>query len=130
MAFLIQVSGPVPGSARSTAEAAIALVRELRTRAGVDVEPSGSSDGGPAGSKGVTSDLAELVVAGVLAGSTMSAFARISVAFIQRGAARRIVLRDGRRSLTVSDPSADTERAVVAWLAGVRAQSGTGSGAA
>ncbi|MDG4832877.1 hypothetical protein O7627_26745 [Solwaraspora sp. WMMD1047] len=129
--FLVQVSGPVPGSARSAAVAATALVKELRTRGGVDATPAGRGAGGPGGSKAADGgSLAELVVAGLLAGSTMTAFARIAVAFLQRGAARRIVLRDGERSLTVCDPSDDTERAVVDWLAGVRTQSGADSGAA
>lgn len=129
-AFLVQVDGPVAGSAQSAAEATTALVRELRTRAGLDATRACVAPTGQPGSKGATADaLAEIVISGLLAGSTVTAFAQIAVAFIQRGAARKITLRDGARSLTVSDPSEGTQLAVVAWLAGLRSRDGTGSDA-
>lgn len=78
--------------------------------------------GGPLGS------LAELVVTGLFSATTVAALAQVIVAFIQRGAARRITLRDGRRTLTISDPSEETEQLVAEWLGVPPTQSGAGSG--
>ncbi|MEO3928993.1 hypothetical protein ABGB07_34810 [Micromonosporaceae bacterium B7E4] len=79
--------------------------------------------GGSAGS------LAELVVTGLFSASTVAALAQVAVAFLERGAARRITLRDGRRTLTISAPGEDTEQMVVEWLGVPPTQSGPGSGA-
>lgn len=123
------VSGPVPGSGHSDAEAATRLLRELRDATGVRVsradaggEPrrEGTGDGGSGGrggSKGGgAGNLPELLIAGLFSASTMAALARVAVAFVRRGAARRITLRDGARTFTITDPSPGTERALVAWL--------------
>ncbi|GAA3754704.1 hypothetical protein GCM10022225_44340 [Plantactinospora mayteni] len=77
--------------------------------------------GGGAGS------LAELVVTGLFSATTVAALAQVAVAFLERGAARRITLRDGRRTLTISAPSEDTEQMVVEWLGVPPTQSGSGA---
>ncbi|MFC6017937.1 hypothetical protein ACFP2T_17180 [Plantactinospora solaniradicis] len=81
------------------------------------------------GPKGTAGALAELVVTGLFSATTVAALAQVAVAFVQRGAARRIILRDGRRSLTISAPSEETERMVTEWLGVPPTQSGAGSGA-
>ncbi|WP_331209898.1 hypothetical protein [Plantactinospora veratri] len=153
------VSGPVPGSTRGDAESASALARELHTRTilhvvrpGVDDPtvppdpspqepdsppdlgdlPGGGYGGtGPAVRKGgAAGSLAELVVTGLFSATTVAALAQVAVAFLERGAARRIVLRDGRRTLTISAPGEDTEQMVVEWLGVPPTQSGTGSSGA
>lgn len=80
--------------------------------------------GGPVGS------IVELAVTGIFSAATVAAVARVATAFVRRGAARKIVLRDGRRSLAITDPSAETERAVRDWLADPeRGRTDAGSGA-
>ncbi|MEQ4303915.1 hypothetical protein ABNF97_21460 [Plantactinospora sp. B6F1] len=136
------VSGPVPGSARGDAESASALARELHTRTilhvvrtGVD-EPAVSPDlagfggTGPSARKGgAAGSLAELVVTGLFSATTVAALAQVAVAFLERGAARRITLRDGRRTLTISAPGEDTEQMVIEWLGVPPTRNGTGRGA-
>ncbi|MEN3611649.1 hypothetical protein [Plantactinospora sp. ZYX-F-223] len=78
---------------------------------------------------GAAGSLAELVVTGLFSASTVAALAQVAVAFLERGAARRITLRDGRRTLTISAPSEDTEQMVVEWLGVPPTQSGPGPGA-
>ncbi|GIG86138.1 hypothetical protein [Plantactinospora endophytica] len=148
------VSGPVPGSARGDAESASALARELHTRTilhvarpGVDdpappfspdersepdeqqAEPGGSGTSLLGRKGGGVGSMAELVVTGLFSATTVAALAQVAVAFVARGAARRITLRDGRRTLTITAPSEDTEQMVVEWLGVPPTQSGTGSGA-
>lgn len=68
---------------------------------------------------------------GLFSTATVAAIARVVVAFVQRGAARQIVLRDGRRVLSITDPSAATEQAVRQWLAAEdsgRTDAGSGAG--
>ncbi|MFY1690360.1 hypothetical protein [Plantactinospora sp. WMMB782] len=142
----LMVSGPVPGSPRGDAESASALARELHTRtilhvvrSGVD-DPAGPpdpappprpgrSDPAPSHKGGGPGSLAELVVTGLFSATTVAALAQVAVAFVERGAARRITLRDGRRTLTISAPGEDTEQMVVEWLGVPPTQSGTDSGA-
>ncbi|WP_422771228.1 hypothetical protein ACN28C_32105 [Plantactinospora sp. WMMC1484] len=101
-------------------------------------DPAGSDASGPAGNippgllgrkGGGAGTMAELVVTGLFSATTVAALAQVAVAFVERGAARRIVLRDGRRSLTISAPSEETEQMVVEWLGVPPTQSGAGSGA-
>ncbi|MGI5213763.1 effector-associated constant component EACC1 [Plantactinospora sp. CA-290183] len=160
----LAVSGPVPGSVRDDAEAATALLRELHARTILQVARPGDEGTGPGraparaapldrfdlgpsqrpgpggGPKGGGSAgaFAELVVTGLFSASTVAALAQVVVAFVQRGSARRITLRDGQRTLTISDPSEESERTIAEWLgvaptAGPPAsgptQSGAGSGA-
>ncbi|MDG4785191.1 hypothetical protein O7626_04450 [Micromonospora sp. WMMD1102] len=150
----LMVSGPVPGSARGDAESASALARELHTRtilhvvrSGVDdpavppdpvppprydsSDPALTRDDDPALTRkgGGPGSLAELVVTGLFSATTVAALAQVAVAFVERGAARRITLRDGRRTLTISAPGEDTEQMVVEWLGVPPTQSGTDSGA-
>jgi hypothetical protein len=84
---------------------------------------------GHPGPKGTAGALAELVVTGLFSATTVAALAQVAVAFVQRGAARRIILRDGRRTLTISAPTEETEQMVTEWLGVPPTQSGTGSGA-
>ncbi|MFY1668676.1 hypothetical protein ACN27G_01755 [Plantactinospora sp. WMMB334] len=146
-ALTLVVSGPVPGSERGDAESASALARELHTRTilhvarpGADDSPAAARSGladpagdigpGPLGRKGGgAGTMAELVVTGLFSATTVAALAQVAVAFVERGAARRIVLRDGRRSLTISAPREETEQMVVEWLGVPPTQSGAGSGA-
>ncbi|MGW4461194.1 hypothetical protein [Micromonospora sp. NPDC004704] len=116
-------------SDRADAAATTALLRELRTGAGIavgrstpDPDPRTGSDLRPdpdpaTGRKaGEAVSLAELVITGAFSATTLAALTQIVVAFVRRGAARRIVLRDGDRTLTIVDPSARTEQAVAHWL--------------
>ncbi|MEV4625728.1 hypothetical protein AB0J90_05495 [Micromonospora sp. NPDC049523] len=127
--LFLQVSGPMVDSERADAAATTALLRELRTGAGLGVsrpspgpDPRAGSDPRPdtdplTGRKaGEAVSLAELVITGAFSATTLAALTQIVVAFVRRGAARRIVLRDGDRSLTIVDPSARTEQAVARWL--------------
>lgn len=67
---------------------------------------------------------------GFFSATTVAAIAQVAVAFVRRGAARQITLRDGRRSLSITDPSDETERAVREWLTALkRDRTGAGSGA-
>jgi hypothetical protein len=84
---------------------------------------------GRAGRKGLGGPLAELVVTGLFSAATVAAVAQVAVAFLQRGAARRITFRDGRRTLTISAASEETERMVAEWLGVPPTQSGVESGA-
>lgn len=141
--LVLLVTGPVPGNEGSAGEAAAGLLWELRRVAGVPVSavlaeprperrteptpvvpeprsPSAVPKGGTAGA------ILELAVAGLFSATTVAAIARVMVAFVRRGAARQITLRDGRRSLSITDPSEETERAVRAWLTD-RDQSRTGA---
>lgn len=144
------VSGPIPGCVRGDAESAAALARELHARTILHVDrpgadgpsspaPSAADDhtdsgeqngSGPLGRKGGGAEsFAELVVTGLFSATTVAAFAQVAVAFVQRGAARRITFRDGRRTLTISMPSDETEQLVAEWLGIPPTQSGAGSGA-
>ncbi|WP_329107693.1 hypothetical protein OG792_04790 [Micromonospora sp. NBC_01699] len=115
--LFLQVSGPMADNQRADAAATTALLRELSTGAGLGVDRLVESTGGPAGRKaGEVVSLAELAITGAFSATTLAALTRIVVAFVRRGAARRIVLRDGDRTLTIVDPSERTERAVARWL--------------
>ncbi|ROT31670.1 hypothetical protein [Micromonospora sp. HM5-17] len=142
-ALTLVITGPVPGSERGDAEAAMALLTELHARTILNVDRPGADDhrgvegsaglpgsGGSAGRKGLAlGPLAELVVTGLFSATTVTALAQVIVAFVQRGAARRITLRDGGRTLTISDPDEETERMVVEWLGVPPIRNGVGSGA-
>jgi hypothetical protein len=115
--LFLQVTGPVADSERADAAAATALLRELHAAAGVQVSPADLDSETPPGSKGGPAvSLAELAITGAFSATTLAALARIVIAFVRRGAARRITLRDGTRTLTIVDPSVRTERAVTRWL--------------
>ncbi|MFI6758992.1 hypothetical protein ACIBF5_07580 [Micromonospora sp. NPDC050417] len=144
--LFLQVSGPIAKSGRADAEAATALLRELLTETGVTVTrtettPTPESDPIPESDPtapvtshresdpksaqeqhvrkgGESISLAELAITGAFSASTLAALTQIVIAFVRRGAARRIVLRDGTRTLTIVDPSDRTEQAVARWLAG------------
>jgi hypothetical protein len=118
--LFLQVSGPVADSERTDAAAATALLRELQTGAGLRVSRAGlDSDGTESGRKGgEVLSLAELAITGAFSATTLAALTRIVISFVRRGAARRIILRDGTRTLTIVDPSERTERAVAYWLTG------------
>jgi hypothetical protein len=117
--LFLQVSGPVADSERTDAAAAIALLRELQTGAGLRVSRAGlGSDPGPGRKGGEALSLAELAITGAFSATTLAALTRIVISFVRRGAARRIILRDGTRTLTIVDPSERTERAVAYWLTG------------
>lgn len=145
-AITLRVSGPVPGSESADAAAVAALIRELHARTILHVahptgeQPSDVTDPGdgtqpidvadPTGRKGTTlGTLAELVVTGLFSATTVAALAQVIIAFVQRGAARQITLRDGRRTLTISDPDEETERMVADWLGVPPTRNGAGSGA-
>lgn len=133
----LTVSGPVPHDRHGDAEAATALIRELHARTILHVarpdgaDPAGPvSPAGPVGGKGGgLGTLAELVVTGLFSATTVAALAQVIIAFVQRGAARQITLRDGRRTLTISDPDEQTERMVADWLGVPPTRNGAGSGA-
>ncbi|MEO3748093.1 hypothetical protein [Plantactinospora sp. B5E13] len=133
-AITLRVSGPVPGSESADAAAVAALIRELHARTILHVahptaeQPTDVAD--PTGRKGTTlGTLAELVVTGLFSATTVAALAQVIIAFVQRGAARQITLRDGRRTLTISDPNEETERMVADWLGVPPTRNGVGSGA-
>ncbi|WP_124820836.1 hypothetical protein [Micromonospora ureilytica] len=69
------------------------------------------------GEKGAAHSFAELVLTGGLSAATVTAVATVIVGFVQRGAARKLVLRDGDRELEVTGVSArDARTAVEAFL--------------
>lgn len=139
--LVLLVSGPHPDNEGSAGVAAAGLLWELRHVAGVPVSavlaepvaapsttpsaaPSAVPKGGGAGA------IVELAVTGFFSATTIAAIAQVTVAFVRRGAARQITLRDGRRSLSITDPSEETERVVREWLAAQeRDRTGAGSGA-
>ncbi len=113
--ILVKVTGLGEDGLHGAADAATGLIRELRTRGGLDARmQTGTSVAGQ--KSGAAISIGDLVVSGIFSAATVSALARIAVAYIRRGAARKITLKDGERSLVISDPSADTERAVADWL--------------
>lgn len=156
--LILLVTGPAPENEGSAGEAAAGLLWELRHVAGVPVSavlhpgPSATAvpaprDAGGTGTRGGAScggtgvgvrgaakggslgSIVELAVTGLFSAGTVAAIAQVVVAFVRRGAARQITLRDGPRSLSITDPSEETERAVRDWLADPdRGQTGTGSG--
>jgi|GEM_PF-2880014 hypothetical protein len=155
-AITLVVTGPAPHSGRGDAAAASALLRELHARTILHVD---QVTGGPDGDADVSlpdpgrlpeqvdrgdvpdsrtsaarkgagpGSLAELVVTGLFSATTVTALAQVVIAFVQRGAARRITLRDGGRTLTISDPDEETERMVTEWLGVPPQRNGAGSGA-
>jgi hypothetical protein len=128
--IVLEVSGPVRDSPRGDAEAATALLRELHLRTVLRVSQPTAGPARAAGGKGdPVGSWAELAVTGLFSATTVAAFARIAVAFLQRGAARRITLRDGDRTMTITAPTDDTERAVAAWLNEPRTAGGASLGA-
>lgn len=127
--LVLLVSGPVPENEGSASEAAAGLLWELRHGAGVPVSAvlapaprgpapadPGAGAGAGAAKGGSAGSIVELAVTGLFSAGTVAAIARVVVAFVRRGAARRIILRDGRRTLSITDPSEETERAVRDWL--------------
>jgi hypothetical protein len=71
---------------------------------------------GEEGSKSAGALLNSLMISGVLSAASIKAVASIAIAFIRRGAARKITLKDGDREFTITDPSRETEHALTAWL--------------
>lgn len=158
--LVLLVTGPLPGNEGSAGVAAAGLLWELRHVAGVPVsavlaeprpepapaESAASSLAVPASATsppgvpparplavpkgGGIGTVVELAVTGFFSATTVAAIAQVAVAFVRRGAARQITLRDGRRSLSITDPSDETERAVREWLTALkRDRTGAGSGA-
>jgi len=84
-------------------------------RARVAVRPARTTT--HAGEKGGAHSLAELVITGGLSAATVTAVASVIVGFVQRGAARKLVMRHGDRELEVTGVSArETRAAVEAFL--------------
>lgn len=149
--LVLLVSGPVLGSEGSAGEAAAGLLWELRHVAGAPVSavlaPAPPAGSGTATGSGTAASVpaprgagkakgssfgssVELAVTGLFSAGTVAAIAQVVVAFVRRGSARRITLRDGRRTLSITDSSEETEQVVRDWLAGPdRGQTGAGSGA-
>jgi hypothetical protein len=108
---------------RTAAFAARQLVGDL-ARAGVAVRPALPST--PAGAKGDAASLTELVMTGGLSAATVTAVATVVVGFVQRGAARRLVMRDGDREIEVAGASAQDIRAAVEAFLRRRAEATSG----
>lgn len=117
-------AGPTAASPTTAPSAAPAAVPSAAPIAAPPVTPSVVPKGGGAGA------IVELAVTGLFSATTIAAIAQVTVAFVRRGAARQITLRDGRRSLSITDPSEETERVVREWLAAQeRDRTGADSGA-
>jgi hypothetical protein len=99
------------------------LVNDL-ARAGMAVRPASATP--PGGAKGDALSLAELVMTGGLSAATVTAVATIVVSFVQRGAARRLIMRDGDREIEVAGPSTQDVRAAVEAFLRRSAEAGTG----
>jgi hypothetical protein len=103
------------GDPRGIDQAGRLLVAEF-ARARVSVRPAAEAPPPGAKSAGMHS-LAELIMTGGLSAATVTAAASVIVGFVQRGAARRLVLRDGDRELDVTGVSPqDIRSAVEAFL--------------
>ena len=154
-AITLVVTGPAPHSGRGNAAAASALLRELHARTILHVD---QVTGGPDGDADVSlpdpgrlpeqvdrgdvpdsrtsaarkgagpGSLAELVVAALLGHHRHRVGAgRHRLRPARRGPA--VTLRDGGRTLTISDPDEETERMVTEWLGVPPQRNGAGSGA-
>ncbi len=90
------------------------LAQEL-TRAGVPVtRPAESS---PRGTKsGVAVFGGSLVISGALSAVAVRGAVQVILAFIRRGAAGEITVKNGDKQLTIGNASHETERMLAEWL--------------
>ncbi|MEV0677089.1 hypothetical protein AB0I60_11255 [Actinosynnema sp. NPDC050436] len=103
-----------PGSAASATNM---LLDELVRAARADVRhaPAELPDGAKSGT-GLA--LTELLLNGAVPAAVAAAIASVVTAFVQRGSARRVVIRKGESSITVQGGDARTQKALVEqWLA-------------
>lgn len=98
------------------AGAANVLAADLR-RAGIALEADTVDT--PDGAKsGTVATIGEWVAKGLLSAATLNALTQIVVAFVQRGAARSVVLeRDGDRIEVTGTNARDQRKLVEKWLA-------------
>ncbi|MFD1147797.1 hypothetical protein [Saccharothrix hoggarensis] len=92
------------------------LLQELVRGARVDARPARAA--APEGSKsGAGATLAELVLNGALPAAVAAAVASVVTAFVQRGGARKVTIRNGDDEITVEGVGARSQKALVeAWL--------------
>ena len=109
----VEVAG---GGAADTAEATRLLSGELVRYVGVHVRseeaavPQGAKSGG-------AFFIGSLVVSGVLSPMTVRELVRLAVAFVERGAARRVVLeQDGDKLILEAAPAATQKALADAWM--------------
>ncbi|MBB5958811.1 hypothetical protein FHS29_005420 [Saccharothrix tamanrassetensis] len=102
-----------PGGAASATNM---LLEELLRGARVDVRhaPATLPDGAKSGT-GMA--ISELLLNGAVPAAVAAAVASVITAFVQRGSARKVVIRSGDESITVQGGDARTQRALVEdWL--------------
>lgn len=108
-----RLSVDAPGQAASaTGQLAQELVRGAR----VDVRPAPAAS--PEGAKsGTAASVAELVLNGALPAAVAAAVASVVTAFVQRGGARTVKIKDGDEEITVEGVDARSQKAALeAWL--------------
>ncbi|RKT51948.1 hypothetical protein C8E97_0439 [Saccharothrix australiensis] len=102
-----------PGGAAAATDM---LIGELVRGARVDARraPATLPDGAKSGTGLAVS---ELLLNGAVPAAVAAAVASIVTAFVQRGSARKVVIRSGEESITVQGADARTQRALVEdWL--------------
>ncbi|GAA1330750.1 hypothetical protein [Saccharothrix algeriensis] len=102
------------------------LIGELVRGARVDARRAPAAP--PPGAKsGAGMAISELLLNGAVPAAVAAAVASVVTAFVQRGSARKVVIRSGEESITVQGGDARTQRALVAdWLAKHGAPTGEG----
>ncbi|NUT50490.1 MAG: hypothetical protein HOV94_24755 [Saccharothrix sp.] len=100
------------GAAAATSQ----LLQELVRGARVDARraPAESPDGAKSGA---AASVAELVLNGALPAAVAAGVASVIAAFVQRGGARKVTIKNGDDEITVQGVDAREQRAVLeAWL--------------
>jgi hypothetical protein len=113
----VQISVEVAdGEADRTDEATRLLSGELVRAIGMDVRPEEAAVPRSAKSAGAVV-IGSLVAGGVLSPMTVRELVRLAAAFVQRGAARRVVLEQDGDKLTLEAVPANTQKALAdAWI--------------
>jgi len=95
---------------------AVRILDDDLRRAGIPSEQVAES--APQESKsGLGASVAELLVSGVLSTASIGAFARIVIAFVNRGAGRKVILEDGGERLELdAQPTREQRRLIELWL--------------
>ncbi|MGM1058172.1 hypothetical protein [Saccharothrix sp. Mg75] len=109
----IRLSVDAPGQAASATDL---LLQELLRGARADVRPAPADV--PEGAKsGAGATIAELVLNGAVPAAVAAAAASVITSFVQRGSARKVVLRSGEDEITVEGVDARSQKAALeAWL--------------
>ena len=109
----IRLTVDAPGQAGSATNA---LLQELVRGARVDARPA-PADVPENAKSGAGATVAELVLNGAVPAAVAAAVASVVTAFVQRGSARKVVVRSGDDEISVEGVDARSQKAVLeAWL--------------